>query len=167
MLGLREALHHLSSRLYACHQCTSFISTSNDGRVVRSGARTAEYLLHKLFGRSSCKHHCVFFGLLDVLAVKTASSHVQAAKPYMMSPFSILLSLCESGTRMLRRGLVGWIHGQRLFEDHHVVVATEAQQPDSQDSLLPLSCWFIGTLCFLHHTCPSEDSASACKTSIE
>ena len=127
----------------------TFVAEANGERVVRSGARTSEYLLHRLFGKSACGRQSVFFGPPDLLADKTVATHMRAAQPYMLFPFRhgcrtiSITHCCFDGA--LYDSLTS-----AFYSAHSMAVKEESEQDDSDAGLLALTSWFLRTPCLLH-----------------
>ena len=127
--------------------------TVSDGAcsVTRAGGRTGEYLLHRLFAKSSSNRQCCLFGPPQRLGDKTVMTHVNAAaQGFLLYPFRF-------GCRCINIFHVsfdGALHeplSSALHRHHSKAVAEEMAGDDSvEGTMLTLLSWFCATPCMSH-----------------
>jgi hypothetical protein len=128
----------------------TIVATLGDERIVRTGARSAEYLLHRLFARASGHEHAVLFGPPDHLQDKTVSTHVRASRKYILYPFRFG-SRTINISHVVFDGALWDPLSRALFSDHAMAIDAECASSDDADpSMMKLLCWFARTPCMLH-----------------
>ena len=118
-------------------------------KVVRTGARTAEFLLHRVFARSADNRQAVLFGPPDLLADKTTSTHVRAARRYLCYPFAHGCRTINI-THLVFDGAIFEPLTSQLHSDFCIAVNRGSTAVDADPTLMKLCCWFVRTPCILH-----------------
>ena len=127
----------------------TFVARSGDDRVIRAGARSSEFLLHRLFARTPDHHQCVLFGPLVRLEDKTVMTHVHGARQYMLYPFQFGCRTINI-THVVFDGALWDPLSAALYNDHAMAIEAESRTDDADPTMLSLCSWFARTPCVLH-----------------
>ena len=130
----------------------TFIGQAGMFRVVRSGMRTGEYLLHRSFLRTADDQKTTFFGEPMRILDKTTMTHLQAARPYLFYPFKYGCRTVNI-THVVFDGALFESLSLAIFRDHSKSLEIEARSMSvGEAQLLQLHSWFVGTPC-MDHSC--------------
>ena len=128
----------------------TFIAKCGLRRIVRSGLRTGEYVLHRSFFTAIGGHRAVLFEEPRRVSDKTTSTHLHVARSILWYPF-------RHGLRTVNISHV--VFDGALFEslssavrrDHSMALRSECRTLSPGDAqLLALQSWFVSTPCMDH-----------------